>query len=170
MERCDNFPVPGFWGLQVSILSLLQTQPTPWALTSAPGHEPQTSRAQDTAAKDPQPFSSGPPPSPVDNVRKWTAIATPAQDNKAAEEPVEQVLDEETQSALVQANNSERLDMPRMSASLASALITLNAKPSSMSDLLQGEEGPRLVERAYSQLGGPAERASGSFTAYSRSA
>ena len=155
----------------MSILSLLQARPAQSALTTmSNGPEAQASRAQETAAKDPQPFSSGPPPSPVDNARKWTAVATPARDNSPAEEPIEQVLDEETQSALVEAGGSERLDMPRMSASLASALITLNAKPSSMSHLLQGEEGPGLVERAYSQLASPSGQGPASFAAYSKSA
>ena len=58
-----------------------------------------------------------------------------------------------------------------MSASLASALITLNAKPSSMAHLLEGaEDGPGLVERAYSQLGSVAGQGPASFAAYNKSA
>ncbi|RIJ18070.1 hypothetical protein D1227_01840 [Henriciella mobilis] len=141
------------------------------SLTAAQGPKADASRTQDTAAKDPQPISAGPPPALVDNARKWTIMVTPAREDSPADETIEQVLDEDTQSALVRASSNERLDMPRMSASLASALITLNAKPSSMAHLLEGaEDGPGLVERAYSQLGSVAGQGPASFAAYNKSA
>lgn len=99
------------------------------------------------------------------------ATAPQSKDNTPAPEAEEQILDEETQSALVDANGGERLDMPRMSASLASALVTLNAKPASMAHLLAGsEEGPSFVEQAYSQLSRNADTGAADRVPYSKSA
>ncbi|MEQ8557814.1 MAG: hypothetical protein RIB03_05810 [Henriciella sp.] len=99
------------------------------------------------------------------------AAAPRSKDNTPAPDVEEQILDEETQSALVDANGGERLDMPRMSASLASALVTLNAKPASMAHLLVGsEEGPSFVEQAYSQLSRNADTGAADRVPYSKSA
>ncbi|MEE2878184.1 MAG: hypothetical protein VX593_04185 [Pseudomonadota bacterium] len=133
----------------------------PSLLPGAPAVDLPASRSDDSAPKEPQPVSSAPPPSHVENSKSHPLSAPQSTREQQAPEVVEQVLDEETQSALVQAAGEVRLDMPRMSASMASALLTLNAKPSSLSDMLIGsEDGPSLVERAYSQLtssGSPAQ-------------
>lgn len=133
--------------------------------------EARLSRGEDTAGKDPQPVSSGPPPFQVDNFRRLSAAATKASDHNLPPEATDRLLDEETQSALVNANSVERLDMPRMSAALASAMITLNAKPASLAHLLAGsEDGPGLMERAYSQLGDPAGPGAADRVPYNKTA
>lgn len=155
----------------MSFLSILTTSPMLSMHPAPQVSDARLAKVEDTAGKEPQPISSGPPPFQVDNFRRLSAAATRASDDNRPPEAAEQILDEETQSALVSANSVERLDMPRMSAALASAMITLNAKPTSLAHLLAGsEDGPSLMERAYSQLGETAGPDSADRVPYNKTA
>lgn len=155
----------------MSFLSILQTSLMPSVLSAPRPLEALAPGAEETAVKDPQPISSGPPPATTDNTGRLSAAAARPKPDNPAPEAAEPILDEETQSALVDAGGGERLDMPRMSASMASALLTLNAKPTTLAHLLEGsEDGPGLVERTYSRLDAPSGGEPGDRIPYSKSA